>query len=129
MSLDQNLMGLGMPAALAVRIASGGTGPINMAASAAGVTIGGKQFVTFVNSGSGKVNLPGVASSDMAPEIADDFVIHNGLGGNLTLVVPTGVTVNVAGAQYTSATPFTIASFHTLTLWVQSTTQWFGVYS
>jgi hypothetical protein len=129
MSLDQNLMGLGLPAPLAMRLATGGTGPVNFTATSGAATIGGKQFLTFVNSGSGNVTLPKVGGADNAPEVADDFVIHNGLGGNVTLVIPSGVTLNVAGAQYSTATAFTIGSFHTLTAWVQSATQWFGVYS
>ena len=126
MSLDQNLMGLGLPAALAARIASGGTGPVNVTASAnPGPTIGGKQFVVYVGAGSGWVTLPKVGGSDMAPEVADDFVIHNGLTTNLTIGIPTGVTVNIAAANLTGN--FTLTTVQTITMWVVSATQWFGI--
>lgn len=121
MSLDQNLMGLGMPAALAMRLASGGTGPIT---TASGVTIRGKQFITYVNT-SGTVTLPAVGGSDNAAEVADDFVIHNGTAGNVTVSIPSGVTVNIGGSALTSA--FTLTTFQTITMWVVSTTQWFGI--
>lgn len=126
MSLDQNLMGLGMPPALAARIASGGTGPIAVAASAnPGPTIGGKQFIVFVGTGAGWVTLPKIGGSDFAPEIGDDFVIHNGLATSLTVGIPTGVTVNYGGANVTGS--FTLTTIKTAQLWVVSSTQWLGL--
>lgn len=124
MSLDQNLMGLGVPASVAVRVANGGTGPITMAATTGGATIGTRQNVILVNSGSGKVTLPTVGGSDMGPDVADDFVIHNGLSSTLTVVIPSGVTVSLQGSGQTGS--FTIATHQGVTLFVQSTTQWFG---
>src|SRR5258708_39862461 len=95
MALDQNLMGLGMPPRLATRLANGGTGPVSLAASAnPGPTIRGTQFVVFVNSGSGWVTLPAIAGSDNAPELADDFIIHNGLATSVTVCIPTVATDN-----------------------------------
>lgn len=123
MSVDQNLMGLGMAAALAVRCANGGTGPVSVAAGS-GYTIGGKQAVVYVTSGT-SVTLPVVGGSDLAAEIADDFTIHNGTGAGLTVVIPSGVTVNVGGANKTSL--YTLATKTTLSLWVVSATQWFGI--
>lgn len=129
MALDQNLMGLGLPAPLAIRVANGGTGPVTIAAAgtstATGTQIRGKQFVTYVGSGSGWAALPTVGGSDNAAEIADDFVIHNGLSSNLTVGIPTGVTVNIGGSNITSQ--FTITTAKTFTGWVVSTTQWFGI--
>lgn len=129
MSIDLNLMGLGLPAPLAARIASGGTGPVTIAAkgtsTATATQIGGKQFVTFIGSGSGWVALPAVGGSDMAPEVADDFVIHNGLASSVTVGIPTGVTVNIGGSNLTAQ--FTLTTATTFTGWVQSTTQWFGI--
>lgn len=124
MSLDQNLMGLGLAPALAVRIANAGSGPIAMAASASGVQIGSRQNVIFVNSGSGKVILPVIGGSDTAPEIGDDFFIHNGLSSTLTVTIPSGVTVSLQGSGQTSS--FTIATHQNVSLWVVSATQWMG---
>lgn len=124
MSLDQNLMGLGMPAAQAVRIANGGTGPVSFAASASAPTIGSRQNVIFVNSGSGKITLPTIGGSDTAPEIADDFFIHNGLSGVLTVVIPSGVSVSLQASNQTGS--FTINTHQNVSLWVVSATQWMG---
>lgn len=129
MSLDQNLMGLGTPAPLAARLANGGTGPVIIAAKGSSLSTGtqiqGKQFVTYIGSGSGWAALPTVGGSDMAPEIADDFVIHNGIATNVTVGIPTGVTVNIGGVNCTGN--FTITPAKTFTGWVVSTTQWFGI--
>lgn len=132
MSLDQNLMGLGMPNALAQRVASGGTGPLAVtpkgSSYATSQLIGGKQFVTFVSgaSTSAWVGLP-VVGGDQGPDIADDFVIHNGNSTNLTVGIASGVTVNIAGAQVTGQ--FTVSGFKTSQLWVVSSTQWMGLAS
>lgn len=123
MSQDVNLMGLGLPAALAMRIANAGTGPVMIAAT--GQTLGGKQFLVYVGSGTGGVTLPKVGGSDNAPEIGDDFVIHNGLSGSLTVAVQSGTTVNIGGSA--NATNFTLATKTTFTGWVVSSTQWFGI--
>lgn len=130
MSVDQNLMGLGMPAALAVRIASAGTGPIGITAKGSslstGTQIGGKQFITYVTGTGGWVSLP-ASGGDMGPELGDDFIIHNALSSSasLTVGIPTGVTVNISGTAYTAS--YTLVTLKTLTLWVQSSTQWFGI--
>jgi hypothetical protein len=137
MSLDQNLMGLGMPPALAARIASGGTGPVSVTAAGTSATnatvIGGKQFVTYITcAGSGWVKLPAVGGSDMAAEIVDDFVIHNAGPGAMTLVPQTSCTVNINGTQYIGAganPQFTLAAFKTLTFYPISATQGFGLSS
>ena len=130
MSLDVNLLGLGMPAALAARIASGGTGPVAVTAKGSslstGAQLGGKQFVTYVTGSAGWVSLPPVGG-DFGPEVADDFVIHNALsaGASLTVGIPAGVTINISGTAYTGS--YTLVTLKTLTMWVQSSTQWFGI--
>lgn len=133
MTLDVNLMGLGMPPALAARIASGGTGPVLATAkgssAATAYQIMGKQFVTFINAApiGGCIQLPAIGGSDMAAEIVDDFVIHNGLAGNVTVFAATGATVNIGGTAYTSAAPFTLVGLKTLTFYGVSATQGFGM--
>jgi hypothetical protein len=132
MSLDQNLMGLGLPGPLAQRIASGGTGPIAVtpkgSSYATSQLIGGKQFVTFVSGAATAawVGLP-VVGGDSGPDFCDDFTIHNGNTGTLTVGIPAGVTVNIGGSASTGN--FTIAGLKTASLWVISTTQWMGLTS
>lgn len=131
MALDINLMGLGTAPLLAALTANGGTGPILIKAAGSSTTtgtqIGGRQFVVFINSGSGWVTLPAVGSAptDVAPTVADDFVIHNGLTTSVTVGIPTGVTVNIGGSNLTGN--FTITTAKTFTGWVVSSTQWFGI--
>lgn len=128
MSLDLNLMGLGMTGPLAVRVATGGSGPVAItpkgSSYATSQLIGGKQFLTFASGAptAAWLGLPGVGG-DQGPEVADDFVIHNGNSGALTVAVGAGVTVNMKGVQ---TSQFTIAGFSTAQVWVVSATQWFG---
>ena len=131
MALAQDLMGLGESSLAAARMATGGSGPTTITAATGGVgsatAIGGTQFVVFVNSGSGGVLLPANGSIG-GPLMYDNFVIHNGLGSTLTVYPPTGVTINVGGANFVQATPVTVATLKTLSLWTgPSATQWFGL--
>jgi hypothetical protein len=128
MSIDQNLMGLGLPGPLAQRLASAGTGPIAItpkgSSYATSQLIGGKQYLTFAT-GAGTaawLGLP-VVGGDNGPDIGDDFIIHNGNSGPLTVAVAAGVTVNMTGSQ---TNQFTIAGFKTAQVWIASTTQWVG---
>jgi hypothetical protein len=130
MTMDVNLMGLGMPAALASRIASGGTGPVSIQAGTSGAPtkLTGKQFVTFIAGPStgGTVQLPALGGADHNAEVVDDFIIHNGTAGNVTVVAASGATVNINGAAYTS---FTLATLKTLTFYPVTATQGFGMSS
>lgn len=133
MALDVNLMGLGMSPGLAQRIANGGTGPVVIAGKGSSLStatqIGGKQFVTFISGGAANncVAFPALSGGpmDVSPEIADDFVIHNGNATSCTVFLPSGVTLNVGGSAKTGS--YTLATVTTLSLWVVSTTQLFGI--
>ena len=131
MALAQDLMGLGENPLASARMAVGGSGPVTVAAATGGAgsatAIGGTQFIVYVNSGSGGVLLPANGGIG-GPLIYDNFVIHNGLGTTLTVYPPTGTTVNVGGANFVQATPITVTTLKTLSLWTGPTsTQWFGL--
>lgn len=133
MALDINLMGLGIAPLQAARTANGGTGPVTATAKGTSPTtayqIGGAQFVVSftATSGGGCATLPALGGSDMAATIADDFVIHNATAGNMTVFSPSGMTVNIGGAQYSGASGFTLAQFKTLTFYPITATTGFGL--
>ena len=133
MSTDQVLMGMGLPAGLAARIANAGTGPVLQAAGtgnqAATTPIGGKQFVVFIGSPGtgGSLRLPQFGGSDFAAEIADDFTIHNGVNANVTIYAPLNATVNIGGTQYSGNTGIVLAAFKTLSYWPINAVQGFGL--
>jgi hypothetical protein len=123
MSLDQNLMGFGMTGELASRVATGGTGPIKIAAAGSSATTGtqirARQFIVYINSGSGWVTLPS------ATEAGDPLHIGNGLASPVTVGIPTGQTVQLGGSFLTGN--FTLLSGKTADLFmVDGTTQWSG---
>lgn len=134
MALAQDLMGLGLPSQLAARMANGGTGPVTLTAAgtnaATAAALLAEDYIVYVNAGSGGVLLPNPkpASGADGPLIYDDYVIHNALGGNLLVYAPSGTTINIGGASYTNAAPFTLATLKTITLYTGPTsTQWFGL--
>lgn len=130
MATDQLLMGLGMPPMLAERLADT-SGSILVAgagtSTATAFQIRGTQFLVFINSGATTnwVALPTVGGSDNAAQVADNFVIHNGNATSATVGIPTGVTVNIGGANVVGN--FTITTAKTFTGWPVSATQWFGI--
>jgi hypothetical protein len=131
MALAQDLMGLGQAGPFAARVATGGVGPITMAASPGGLAgaapIMGGQFVIFVNSGTGGIVAPSPGGLT-GPLVYDNVVIHNGTGSTITVYPPPGVTVNISGVAITQASPGTLATLRTITLWTGPTaTQWFGL--
>lgn len=133
MALDVHLMGLGVAPIQAARTANGGTGPVTGTAKGTSATtalqITGTQFVVSITatSGGGCVTLPGLGGSDNAATVADDFIVHNATAGNLTVFAPSGMTVNIGGAQYSGASPFTLAQFKTLTFYPITATTGFGL--
>lgn len=125
MALAQDLMGLGEAAERAARLSNGGIGPVSQAGN---TTIGGAQYVTYFTS-AGNATLPSpTGTADYKPLIYDDYVIHNGSSGNLTVIPPSGVTINIGATAYTAASPFTLTTLKTLQIWTgPTTTQWFGL--
>jgi hypothetical protein len=131
MALAQDIMALGTGPALAARTASGGTGPVSIAAAgstaATATQIYGQQFVTCITSGTGSVILPSPTGAN-GPLIADIFTIHNSTGPILTVFAPAGVTINVGGAAYAGANPISVTTLKTLVIYTApTTTQWFGL--
>jgi hypothetical protein len=133
MALAQDLMALGLGPQLATEIAEGGVGPLtvtvtgNSAATAAKVY--GDQSCITVTAGTGALILPSPTGTN-PPNMADQFVIHNGLGPVATVYAPAGVTINIGGAAYAGANPFSLTTLKTLIIWTApTTTQWFGMTS
>lgn len=132
--LASDLIGLGLPAPIANRLANGGTGPVTLTAAGSNAgtaaTILAEDYIVFVNAGTGGVVMPSPkpASGADGPLIYDDYVIHNGLGGNLLVYAPLGSTINIGGAAYTNTVAFTLATLKTITIYTGPTaTQWFGL--
>lgn len=131
MTVAETLMGLGMSPILAPEVANGGTGPLTITSTgtsaATAAKIYGDQSVCAVTAGTGALVLPSPTGTN-PPNPADDFVIHNGLGPAVTVYAPAGVTINIGGAAYAGANPFTLTTLKTLIVWVApTTTQWFGI--
>ena len=131
MALAQDLMGLGTGPQVAVRVSTGGTGPVTIAAAAGGsagaTQIMAGQFVVYVNSGTGGVAAPPIGSTG-AVLIYDNYVIHNGTGATITVYPPPGITVNIGGVSITQSSPGTLATLRTVQIWTGPTaTQWFGL--
>ncbi len=131
MALATDLMGLGVAPRLASQLATGGVGPVSIAAAgstaATATQIYGLQGFVAVTSGTGCVILPS-PSSQNGPAIADDFVIHNASGPILTVFAPAGVTINIGGAAYAGANPFSITTLKTAIVWSgPTTTLWCGL--
>ncbi len=134
MALAEVLMGFGMNPALAQEVANAGTGPVAITSAgtsqATAKTIYGSQFVTAVTAlgGTGGCLTFASPTGANAPNIADEFVVHNATSGGMTVYPPVGVTINVGGAAFVGSNPFTLATLKTLIVWTgPTTTQWFGV--
>jgi hypothetical protein len=132
MALSQDLMGLGENPFAAARMATGGTGPVTMAAAGNGsaaqaAQINGTQFVAFISTGTGAVQLPALGGIAGAL-IYDNFVVHNGTGATVSVYPPTGCTINIGGSNFTTAGGFALTTLRTVTLWSGPTaSQWFGL--
>jgi hypothetical protein len=134
MSLASDLMGLGVSPLQAARTASAGIGPIAATATgttaSTGYTIKGSQYITYFTTGASTycTVLP-TPGGDTGPLVGDDFVIHNNSATALSVFTPTNVTLNVIGVQITNTSAISVSQYHTLTIWVYSSTQYFGLYA
>ena len=124
MTVAETLMGLGMSPILAPEVANGGTGPLTVTATgtsaATAAKIYGDQSVCAVTAGTGALVLPSPTGTN-PPNPADDFTIHNALGPAVTVYAPAGVTINIGGAAYAGANPFTLTTLKTLIIWTATT--------
>jgi hypothetical protein len=116
-------MGLGVSPLLAERTANAGVGPLTVTATgssyATGYFIKNAQYFIVVNAGStGFLSLP-VVGSDNGALFADDYIIANNSGGNITIAAPSGVTIIGAGG---SGTTVVVANNTVNTLWAGPTT-------
>jgi len=126
MTQAADLIGLGVPPRLATVLAEAGTDPITITATgttpATATVIYGQQGFFAATAGTGAVILPSPTNAQNPPGIADDFIIHNPLGPVLTVFAPAGVTINVGGAAYSGANPFSITTLKTAIVWTGPTT-------
>jgi hypothetical protein len=129
MALATDLMGFGMPAQLANRMATAGNGAVTISSAGSGFSTATRiqctQFLVSCSDtdGTKALALP-VVGGDNGALIGDDFIVNNAGTTSLNLFSSTGVVISVGGVN-TSKT--TIALHTTMTLYPISTTQWVGV--
>ena len=131
MATDQDLMGFGLNALLASRLADCAS-TINITPAASGSSyatstiIQGNQFLTYSTSATGGwLGIPAIGGSDNAARIADGFIFMNIGAGAVTLaVVNNTVTLWVAG---TATSQTTVAKGHTLSFWPVSINHWASI--
>lgn len=122
-----DLMGLGVPALQALRLAHNGSTTVTAAGSAfaSGTTLKAGQAVVICSNADGTkgISLPTVGG-DTGCLIADKFVISNSGTTSLQIFSSTGVTICAAT---TNANSSKIQSCTSMLLYPVSTTQWIGV--
>lgn len=129
MALASDLIGLGMPPLLALKIAQGGTGPVTI--TAAGVTfatsakLGANQsMVTCTNGDNTKsIGLP-VVGTDNGALVADDYTINNNGTDTVVLRTSTGVIISAAGA---ADSKFSLGVNKTIALYPLTAILWVGI--
>jgi hypothetical protein len=128
MASKVNLMNLGLPYALANRLA---TEPVIATAQggtrASAATIGGTQFLTCYNasnSGAGAV-LPVLGGDGCL--LGDDFIINNQIVGGMTIYAPTGFAISMAGSLQSGSGGVALNSHTTTTLFPVTASTWIGV--
>ncbi len=129
MALASDLLGLGLNPFLAGHLASGGNGPLTIAAAgstfATATKLQAEQFVcSCINAdGTKGVALPTVGG-DSGALLADDYVINNAGSTSLQIFSSSGVVISTGGSN-TSSTQVQLHT--TMTLYPISTTQWIAV--
>lgn len=133
MAQKQDLMGLGLPAPLARRLA---TQPVTVtgvgATRASAFQIAGDAYlisITSSNSGTGTV-LPTVGGDPAAGAgalLGDDFIINCQIVGGCTLYGPTGTSISMNGANASGSGAVTLNSHTTTTFYPITSTSWLGV--
>jgi hypothetical protein len=131
MTTAVDLMGLGVPPRLAAQLAEAGVGPVTLVPTgnspATAAQVYGQQGFVAATSGTGAYILPSPSSAN-PPGLVDDFIIHNATGPVLTVYAPAGVTINIGGAAYAGANPFSITTLKTAIIWTgPTTTLWCGL--
>lgn len=128
MALASDLMGLGLPPVLSMKIAQGGIGSLTITAAgttyAGSTKIGGEQ--TFVACSNGNntlsIGLPTVGGDGAG--LADEFVIANtGTTDTVVLRGSTGVLINAA----TQDSVFNLGPGKAISIYPASTTLWVPV--
>lgn len=105
MALSSDLMGLGLPPLLALKIAQGGIGPLTITAAgttyAGSTKIGAEQTLVGCSNGNNtlSIGLP-VVGGDNGASLGDEFVIANtGVTDSVVLRSSASVLISGAGAQ------------------------------
>lgn len=127
MTLAQDLMGLGMPANLALQVAVGGSGPLTIIAAGSAFSsstkiLANQTMVACTTADSTKgIGLPTVGG-DNGCLLADEFTVGNVNGTDcLKVFASSGVTICTGGSN-TSSTALGVNT--TMTLYPISTTLW-----
>lgn len=128
MNLANDLMGLGMPAILAMEL--GTTGPLTIAAAgntyATGTKIGCNQFVVSCTNGDNTkvLSLPTVGG-DSGAGLAEDYFINNAGTDSFVLRASAGVLISAGGTSATSLVTVSVGT--TILIMPISSTLWAGV--
>ncbi len=131
MAKKTDLMGLGMPFALADRLATdpstitGGGGSIGSATA-----IGGDQYLVSVTASTGSTNgvvLPSIGGANGCL-LGDDFIINNQTASSV-IVYAAGATTTISqGGSNTSGTTGISVSVHkSMTLYPITASSWLGI--
>jgi hypothetical protein len=126
MALASDLMGLGLPPLLALKIAQAGVGPVTI--TAAGTTYAGSTKIgvdqTLVGCSNGNntlsIGLP-VVGGDNGASIGDEFVVANtGTTDTVVLRASTGVLINAS----TQDSVFALGPGKAISIFPFSSTLW-----
>lgn len=129
MALSSDLMGLGLPPALAAEVAIGGIGPLTIVGAGSSFATGTKvqtsQFVFSSTSTSGTaISLPTVGG-DTGALLCDLFFIANLGTSSLLVFTSTNVALQANGSNNSNGVK--LQTFQSLLTFPVSTTQWISM--
>lgn len=127
MALADDLMGLGLPPAVALSVATGGNGDLTIAAAGSAYSTGtavlaGQKLVSVSGADGNKgVSLPAVGAN---VQLGDQYIIGNTANAVLKAFAPSGVSITCGGTNTSTAA---IPAYATLIVYPVSSTQWIGI--
>ena len=131
MATKMNLMGLGLPAPLANRMADASDGAILVtaigASQASAYQIGGAQALVIVQGSSTGlgVSLPAVGG-DNGALLGDDFTISNIYGGSVIVYAPGSAVIYQGGVSTSGATGVSVSLAKLGTFYPVTPSVWIG---
>ena len=135
MSMASDLIGLGISPLLAARTATGGNGPLSIAASSSTSipTVGGanqidgsQYVVTVTGLASGGVLLPTIGG-DAGALLADQFVINNSGTASIQVWSASAGSTVLISAGGSNSSVHVVAVHTSITLYPVSSGQWLGI--